>query len=56
VFVTEHYSIENYIVTKDALARYFEDFVKIRRVDVDLRPALEAFDHRIGEFYKLILR
>jgi len=55
VFVTEHYSIENYIVTKDALARYFEDFVKIRRVDVDLRPALEAFDHRIGEFYKLIL-
>jgi hypothetical protein len=55
IFVTEYYSIENYIVTRESLALYFRDFVKVRRVDLDLDLALSRFDEQLREFHVLIL-
>ena len=55
IFVTEFYSIENYVVSSDVLEKYFSDFVKIRIVAFDLGPALRRFDDQLKAFYKGIL-
>ena len=55
IFTTEFYSIENYIVNKDVLQRYFMDFVKIRRIEVDLETMLVNFDDGLKSFHRLML-
>jgi hypothetical protein len=55
IFVTECYSIENYIVCRDSLSRYLRDYVKLRRVDVDMNVVLSQFEARLNEFHILIL-
>jgi len=55
IFTTEFYSIENYIVNKDALRRYFKDFVKIRRVEIDVETILVNFDDGLRTFQRLML-
>jgi hypothetical protein len=55
IFTTEYYSIENYVVTKQALHRYFKDYVKVRRVDIDLEAALVSFDEGLNAFHRRML-
>jgi hypothetical protein len=55
IFVTECYSIENYVVNKEALSRYFKDYVKVRRVDVDVDRVLEQFERDLAHFHKMML-
>lgn len=55
IFVTDCYSIENYVVNKGALSRYFKDYVKVRKVDVDLDTVLERFDADLDHFHKMML-
>lgn len=55
IFTTECYSIENYIVSRDSLSRYFKDYMKIRRVDVDLEAVLVHFDDGLKTFHRLML-
>jgi len=55
IFTTEFYSIENYVVSKESLQRYFKDFVKIRRVDIDLDAALVNFDGGLKVFHRRML-
>jgi hypothetical protein len=55
IFVTECYSIENYVVSKVALSRYFKDYVKTRKVDVDVDAVLERFESDLSKFHGMIL-
>jgi hypothetical protein len=55
IYVTEFYSIENYVVNKQILSRYFKDYVKIRKVEVAIDEVLERFDADLAHFHKLIL-
>jgi hypothetical protein len=41
-------------VNADAVDRYFSDFVKLRRVTVDLSSISAQFDSRLRDFYKSI--
>ncbi len=53
IFVTEWYSIENYLVEKNALLRYFGDYVKVRRVDITLDAIAEDFERQRELFYRI---
>jgi hypothetical protein len=55
IFVTECYSVENYIVSRESLSRYFKDFVKVRRVEVDVDAVLAHFDEGLESFHRLML-
>jgi hypothetical protein len=55
IFITECYSIENYVVTKHALARYFKDYVKIGKVEIDIEKALEKFEEELAHFHAMML-
>jgi hypothetical protein len=55
IFVTECYSIENYVINKQALSRYFKDYVKIRKIDIDVDSALEQFESDLTHFHKMML-
>ncbi len=55
IFTTECYSIENYVVSMESLSRYFKDFVKIRRVEIDLDTVLVHFDDGLNTFHRLML-
>lgn len=55
IFTTEYYSVENFIVSRDSLSRYFKDYVKIRRVDVDVDAVLWRFDDDLRTFHRLML-
>ena len=54
IFVTQVYSIENYIVCREAMRRYFDDFVKLRRLDISLNPALDRFEQELAIFQNLM--
>jgi len=55
IFVTDVYSIENYVVNKQALSRYFKDYVKVRKVDLDIDGVLEEFEVDLADFHRLML-
>lgn len=55
IFVTECYSIENYVVSKDALRQYLQDFVKIRKCDIDVNDVLEQFDQELACFHRVMV-
>lgn len=54
IFVTEYYSIENYLVNRAAVQRYFADFVKLRRVALDLASIDSQFDLQLAAFHNAI--
>lgn len=54
IFVTDTYSIENYLVRQETVARYFEDFVKLRRVFLDLDPVLSKFTQKLAQFQRMV--
>jgi hypothetical protein len=55
IFTTDCYSIENYLVSGANLTRYFSDFTKIRRVELDLRAIEKEFEDELKKFYALVL-
>jgi hypothetical protein len=55
IFVTEYYSIENYMVCREVLSRFFADYVKLRRVEVDLDVVLGEFDQQLARFHRMII-
>ncbi len=55
IYVTETYSVENYLVSKESVNRYLLDFVKIRRVTFDLTPIVNQFDDELKKFYNAVL-
>jgi hypothetical protein len=55
IFTTEFYSIENYVVSKEVLHRYLKDFVKIRRVDINIDAALVNFEDGLKLFHRRML-
>ena len=55
IFVTDCYSIENYVINKQALSRYFKDYVQIRKVDVDIDRVLEQFESDLAHFHRMML-
>jgi hypothetical protein len=56
ICVTDCYSIENYLVERAVLARFFADYVKIRRVTVDLEAVLQRFEEEMRVFHAFVLR
>ena len=55
IFITDVYSIENYVICRESMARYFKDFVKIRRVEIDVERVLAEFENNLNLFHRLIL-
>lgn len=55
IFVTECYSIENYIVSRQALSRYLKDYVTIKKVDLQIDDILDQFEADLADFHKLML-
>jgi hypothetical protein len=55
IFVTEFYSIENYLVCSALVERFFTDFVKINRVDFELTRVVGLFDEQLRIFHRLLL-
>jgi len=53
VFVTDWYSIENYLVEKNVLLRYLGDYVKIRRVEIPLDAIAVEFERQRELFYRI---
>jgi hypothetical protein len=53
IFVTDVYSIENYLVSKDSARRYLFDFVKLSRTDLD--PVVDELPQRLNEFHEAIV-
>jgi Protein of unknown function (DUF4435) len=54
IFVTDWYSIENYLVQKEVLRRYLADYVKIRRVEVTPELLTQEFDRQLKVFYRIV--
>lgn len=55
VFTTDCYSIENYLVCRETIQRYFEDFVKIRRIEINVDAVLNDFDQHLSAFHRILL-
>jgi Protein of unknown function (DUF4435) len=55
IFTTEVYSVENYVICDHSCARYFRDFVKVRRVEIDMSPFIEEFARERKRFHALLL-
>jgi uncharacterized protein DUF4435 len=55
IFATEVYSIENYLVCKDLVTYFFKNFVKIKGLELDLRPPIDLFDEQLRTFHRLLL-
>jgi hypothetical protein len=54
IFVTEWYSVENYVVIRETVDRYFADFIKLRRVALDLSGATSQFDSKLASFHRAV--
>jgi hypothetical protein len=54
IFATDWYSIENYLVCREVVERYFMDFVRLRRVALDLSLIIPEFEVQLAEFYKIM--
>jgi hypothetical protein len=54
IFVTEWYSVENYLVNRETVDRYFADFIKLRRVTLDLGSIAPQFDSRLAGFHRAV--
>ncbi len=55
IFVTDTYSIENYVICPEAVRKYFRDFVKVRRVDIDMDLILNQFHRQAIRFHSMVL-
>ena len=54
IFVTDDYSIENYLVEEEPIRRYFADFVRFKRISLDLKPILSQFGKKLEQFQRAV--
>jgi len=54
IFVTAWYSVENYVVNRESVDRYFADFIKVRRVALDLSSVASQFDSKLASFHRAV--
>jgi len=54
IFTTEVYSVENYLTNFGAVDRYLADFVKLRRVSLDIERVTTLFASQLGDFHQTI--
>jgi hypothetical protein len=55
IFVTDVYSIENYLVTRDVLAAVYQDTVRLAGIDFDDQTVLDQFDRQLERFHDFML-
>lgn len=55
IFVTEHYSIENYLVTETILCRYLRDILHLDEYVEDEELLVRQFNEQLKQFYSLTL-
>jgi hypothetical protein len=54
VFVTDAYSIENYLVSGEVLQSFYRDAVRLRGVAFDFEAVLRHFDEQLAQFHRAI--
>jgi len=54
IFVTDVYSIENYLADRSVLARLINDLLRFKNVSYPTDPLLEHFDRQLQRFYRRI--
>ncbi len=55
IYVTDAYSVENYLVNKDVIDRFVADFVKVKRVEFDFKAICGDFEEMTYQFQRLVL-
>ncbi|HWY59460.1 MAG TPA: DUF4435 domain-containing protein [Terriglobales bacterium] len=55
IYITDFYAVENYLVCKEVVRRFFLDFVKMKKVEFDLELALPEFESQLNAFHRAIL-
>lgn len=55
IYVTDFYSIENYIVTEEMLHRVWEDFFSSINLSLDYDSVASKFRNELEQYYRLIL-
>ena len=55
IFVTDCYSVENYLVTREGFSGYIADYIKVRRIELTLVQLVEEFDRQLAVFQKRML-
>ena len=56
IFVTDVYSIENYLVSRDSFIRFCQEAVRLGDVGFQLHsPLLDRFDEQLSRFQRLII-
>src|SRR5437016_2126039 len=51
IYVTDYYSIENYLVTEDMLLRVWNELFRFSNVEIDFRQTREKFQIELKRFY-----
>ena len=54
IFVTDVYSIENYLVTRAVLEKYYSDAVRLAGVQFEKDEVGDHFDRQLARFYRTI--
>ena len=55
IFVTDVYSVENYLVSRQTFTQLMQDFVQFRGVNFDLEVLAAHFERELNNFYRRIL-
>jgi hypothetical protein len=53
IYVTDVYSIENFLVSKDVLYQFFQESIRLSVVDFPIEPILARFDVQLARFHCL---
>jgi uncharacterized protein DUF4435 len=54
IFITEVYSIENYIVCSEVLERYYREFIRLSGVTFDFGVVLKKFEEEMARFHVIM--
>jgi hypothetical protein len=54
IYVTDYYSVENYVVSENMLWRVWEDFYYVKEARVDFRIVAKKFREELTNFYDFI--
>jgi len=55
IFITEVYSVENYLVCEGVASRFLADFVKVKKLEVDFTPVVAQMTAQLRGFYLMVL-
>lgn len=55
MYVTDHYSIENYLVSADMLGRIWDEMIHVEPEEIDLKPIQVKFETELARFHGFML-